>query len=166
MGLLHVFPGVDGAVFACILLLCINKVLSAPKKDSACARDDSIGQGIREPTKDSSSLMKMFYNMSKNMAHGMGRMYPAVNQMHDQSDNLYQEVQRLHDQLIDSHKPEETHAEERIASPGSLRFHLSSSHHSAHPIPMCRNRPSLQDWIKSFWVCEDQPKKPASVSLK
>ena len=88
---------------ACIILLCINKVLSAPTKDSVCAWDDSIGQGIREPTKDSSSIMKMFYNMSNNMAHGMGSMYPADNQ----SDHLYKEVQRLHDQLINSHKLEE-----------------------------------------------------------
>ena len=107
MGWLHVFPGVDGAVFAGILLLCINEVLSAPIEDSVSAWDDSIGQGIREPTMNGFSVIKMFYNMSSNMAHGMGRMHPAGNQMHVQSDHLYQEVQRLHDQLIDSHKPEE-----------------------------------------------------------
>ena len=94
----------DGAVFAGILLLCINKVLSAPKENSDGARDDSIGQGIREPTMNGSSVIKMFYNMSSNMAHGMGRMHPAGNQMHDQSDHLYSELERLHDQLIDSHK--------------------------------------------------------------
>ena len=107
MSQLYLFPGVDGAVYACILLLCINKVLSAPKEDSVGARNDSIGQGIREPTMNGSSVIKMFYHMSSNMAHGMGRMYPAVNHIHVQSDHLYKEVQRLHNQLIDSQKLEE-----------------------------------------------------------
>ena len=107
MGWLYLFSGVDGAVFAGILLLCINEVLSVPKEDSVGAQDDSIGQGIKEPTMIGSSVIKMFNRMSSNMAHGMGRMHPAGNQMHDQSDNLYKEVQRLHDQLVDSHKLEE-----------------------------------------------------------
>ena len=94
-------------MFASILLVCINKVLSAPKEDIVGAWDDSIGQGIREPTINSSSVMKMFYNTPNNMAHGKGRMYPAVDQMHDQSDHLYKEVQRLHDKLIRSKKLEE-----------------------------------------------------------
>ena len=94
-------------MFAGILLLCINKVLSAPKEGSVGAWDDFIGQGMREPTMNSSSVMKIFYNTSSNMTHGKGRMYTAVNKMLDQSDNLYQEVQRLHNQLISSQKLEE-----------------------------------------------------------
>ena len=107
MGRLHLFPGVDRAVYACILLLCINEVLCAPKEGSIGAWDDFIGQRIQEPTMNSSSVMKMIYNMPNNMAHVKGRMYPAVNQMQDQSDHLYKKVQRLHDQLVDSHKLEE-----------------------------------------------------------
>ena len=104
MGWLHLFPGVDRAVCACILLLCINEVLCAPKEVSVGAWDDFIGQRIQEPTMNSSSVMKMIYNMSSNMAHGMGRVYRAPNQMHDRSDHLYRELERLHDQFSDSHK--------------------------------------------------------------
>ena len=101
-GWLYIFPGVDVAVCAFILLLCINEVLSAPNEGKADVWSILSGQGTRGPQNKASPIPNMFNSLSTTMEHGIAETYPVEKDMHDLSDNLYQEVQQPSNQVINS----------------------------------------------------------------
>ena len=94
--------GVDVAVCAFILLLCINEVLSAPNEGKADVWSILSGQGTRGPQNKASPIPNMFNSLSTTMEHGIAGTYPVEKDMHDLSDNLYQEVQQPSNQVINS----------------------------------------------------------------
>ena len=87
---LVVFPGV--AVCVCILLLCINEVLCAPREGNTDMWAIPSGQEIRGPAIKSSSIPNMFNSLSTSMEHDVVGTYPVEKDMHHLSDNLHQEV--------------------------------------------------------------------------